>query len=529
MSNASATDVSPPERWPRLNAFATWWRRERLCDALLAWADRYRWWFFVALAGIYLAGFNAQWRIQPDAALYLSLGRNLAEGRGYTYLGQPHHLVYPGWPWMLAGTFTLFGSRTLVPQHVLILLIAFATIALTYRLILLHSGRPTAVVIAVGVGVTKTFYGFGFELWTDLPFTLGVIAFLAGVEAIWPRMDRPHAAKWYDWILLVGGLALAYATRPMIWPLLMAVAAAAMYAAIRSHRRWALLAAGIALVAVVTAAFIAKRHHAAAPEIESEYERYAFQQASHLGLMLNHAVTVNLPSLLQLAAPDTIFQVRFGPFNIFLGLFVIALGVMLFRDRPLWGFWFVALLLTLVLILPLDRYFLPVIPLLVFAWWRWLVWLNRRLPGGWGNWAVLGLLGFAMGMNVSKVGGIVIQQHARPFLSHYSRGEFAAVPALAAEIDARLEPNAIVLVKAPYAHALSFLSRRVVVNGLGTAVTGLQGRPVYVVQPSDHYIDELLDQAKLRVTAVVWRAEPTTPSAGQLSLQATESWVSNAK
>ena len=81
-----------------------WWQRVDLCDFVLTCADRCRRWLFAGLVSIYVAGFNGLWRMQPDAALYLSLGRNLVEGKGYTYLGQPHHLVYPGWPWLIAAT-----------------------------------------------------------------------------------------------------------------------------------------------------------------------------------------------------------------------------------------------------------------------------------------------------------------------------------------------------------------------------------------------------------------------------------------
>jgi hypothetical protein len=60
---------------------------------LLAWADRHRWWLFGAAALLYVAGFNGQWRVSPDSALYASLGRSLAEGLGYTYQGEHHKWV----------------------------------------------------------------------------------------------------------------------------------------------------------------------------------------------------------------------------------------------------------------------------------------------------------------------------------------------------------------------------------------------------------------------------------------------------
>ena len=52
--------------------------------------DRYRWFVLGLIAVIYLAGFNGQWHVGADSALYVSLGRNLATGEGYTYQGEPH-------------------------------------------------------------------------------------------------------------------------------------------------------------------------------------------------------------------------------------------------------------------------------------------------------------------------------------------------------------------------------------------------------------------------------------------------------
>ena len=122
-----------------------------LSDRVLALADRHRRKLFVALLFMYLLGFNAQWRVEPDSALYLTVGRNLAEGHGYTYHGQPHHLAYPGLPLLFSGIFKLFGSRTLVPSLVVMLLLGAATLALTYRLFFLYAGRPTAVLMTFGL------------------------------------------------------------------------------------------------------------------------------------------------------------------------------------------------------------------------------------------------------------------------------------------------------------------------------------------------------------------------------------------
>src|SRR5689334_3360797 len=66
-----------------------------LPEQILAFVDVRRRWLLIGVLALYLLGFNGQWRLEPDSALYLTIGRNLAEGRGYTYHGVSHHLAYP--------------------------------------------------------------------------------------------------------------------------------------------------------------------------------------------------------------------------------------------------------------------------------------------------------------------------------------------------------------------------------------------------------------------------------------------------
>src|SRR5215207_5650677 len=112
---------------------------------VLAWVDRWRHWIFVAIAVLYLAGFTGKWRVAPDSGLYMSLGRNLAEGRGFVYHGETHTRYEPGLPLVIAGSIRLFGHDRYGPLLVFILACSLTTIWLTYRLMLRHAGRPTAV------------------------------------------------------------------------------------------------------------------------------------------------------------------------------------------------------------------------------------------------------------------------------------------------------------------------------------------------------------------------------------------------
>src|SRR4051812_15754141 len=53
-------------------------------DRLLIYVDLLRYWILGFTLVALLAGFNGQWRPEPDSALYLTIGRSLAVGQGYS-------------------------------------------------------------------------------------------------------------------------------------------------------------------------------------------------------------------------------------------------------------------------------------------------------------------------------------------------------------------------------------------------------------------------------------------------------------
>ncbi len=95
--------------------------RNRVAEALLAAVDRMRWLIFMLLACAYAAGFTGVWRIGSDASLYMSLGRNLARGLGYTYQGEAHNWVEPGLPLVIAAAFKICGEHGEWGVHIALL------------------------------------------------------------------------------------------------------------------------------------------------------------------------------------------------------------------------------------------------------------------------------------------------------------------------------------------------------------------------------------------------------------------------
>ncbi len=494
-----------------------------LPDRFLAWIDAHRRLLFGSLVVLYLLGFNGHWRFEPDSALYMTIGRNLAEGQGYTYHGQPHRLVYPGLPWLFAGLFKLFGTDSRLPGLIVMPLIGALTLGLTYRLFRLHADRATAVLITVLLGMTRTFYRYCFELMSDVPFLMGVMAFLVGFESIFYRReaaigfagegaasdddddDRAGGrarSRPTDWLLLVGGLAIVVVTRPTMWALLLAVGAAVFYWMFRRPIRWGRIAMGAGLAGVAGAAALAfillgPGTHGTAGAYEEDFLNSVTGRADHVVVQV---VTRTGPALLQPSASEALFGVDIGsiqlrrlglasfdiPLALLPSLLVIAAGLALFRRRALWGF-FVLFTIAMMLVRVVHvRYFLQVLPLLLYGFWLGVLALHRRLPARWADRAFVALVVLLAGANVVRVVGFVAEQRRTPFLEKYRGGRFAAAVKVADELRARTPAESWVLSRRKTGRILTNLSGRYVAEpDAATEFRPHELQPVYVLEPMD--------------------------------------------
>lgn len=501
-THAPFVDYASPQRAAALTAPGS-----LLADRVLAWADRHRHKLLAGLIVIYLLGFNAQWRIEPDSALYLTIGRNLAEGHGYTFHEQRHHLAFPGLPLLFSAVFKLFGTRTLVPSLIVMLLIGSATLALTYRLFLLYAGRPTAVLMTFGLGISRLFYRYCFELLSDMPFLLGVMAFLAGFEAVFYRSRRTEESgersspRWYDWILLVSGLLLAVAMRPSMWALLVAVVLALAWSAIRSPARR--VQAIVCIAAVVTAGVVfwmvdPRRGGRAAM---GDYEDALFDVTSaHLESVI-HNLLPNIGKLFEATLSQALFGARLGPgLSSIAGAAIIIVCATMLLDRPLWFLWVaMTFLMMIVAIEPLDRYFLEVIPLMIFAWWRGIRWLNLRLASRspkWADWIFAGLFLLGGATNLMRIGEFVVEQRHSHFLHSYKEGRYASVDRVAKMLHDRVDEHAWVVTTAKFSRTLTFLSHRMVV-GPREEIQPAGNSNAYILEPVDGMVRQRLNELGL--------------------------------
>ena len=131
-------------------------------------ARRRLWLVAAVIAAIYLAGVPARWWPTPDSAMYLGLGRSLAEGEGYRFNGEPCTVVTPGLPWILAGIRTVFGDGCAAPT-VFIVLCALGALVLIYRWVDKLEGRHVALAVVLATALTDGLYHNAHRILTDVP------------------------------------------------------------------------------------------------------------------------------------------------------------------------------------------------------------------------------------------------------------------------------------------------------------------------------------------------------------------------
>jgi hypothetical protein len=120
---------------------------------------------------VYLLGVTGQWWPTPDSALYLGLARSLATDQGYRFNEQPHNLVAPGLPLLLAGLEKLFGATFLAP-NLLMCLCGLAGLYVVYRVFVRVSEPAIAWAVAVLTGGCYAYYLNAHRVLTDAPFFL---------------------------------------------------------------------------------------------------------------------------------------------------------------------------------------------------------------------------------------------------------------------------------------------------------------------------------------------------------------------
>lgn len=432
---------------------------------LLRQIVRFRGLIFLFLALLLLAGFNGQWRVGRDSSLYRDVARNLANGQGYTHLGQPERHIYPGLPLLLAGIDKVFGPQDpLRPTAALLIMMALAglTLVVVYHLIKLHCPQWLAVAVTTGLGINSLFLESAHELMTDLPFLLGISLFLLGIA----RLSRAARARQLALPLLLAltGALLAVSTRPTFWFLALAWLATCLLGMLRSPKRL-LYGLGLAAMLLLAVGWFLIDPRLAGHILDGKYEAAVY---NHLTQLSSVDWRQRLDKTFDRHLPEAFFGFElFYPLGILLcPLLLLAIGLLL-RRSTLWGLYVLVTLATTLLLGNVPRYYLMVMPLLLAAWGLFLAHIARRLA----RWRfapdlvlLLGL-GLVTTSNLLQSMGFVLEQRGitrdferKAFLDTYRHGKMRPVVQLAQMIAAHVPQGQRVL--GPEERITSYLSQR---------------------------------------------------------------------
>ena len=137
----------------------------------------------VALSG--LTAVRPVWTIDPDASLYLGLGRALAEGHGYVLDGLPHTKYPPAFPALLAVLVRLSGPEAYAVFHGALVLGMAAAVLLTWAVVRrLAYPPPVAFAVAAAVAASTTLFDLSvLYLRSEVPC---LVLTLLALVAFWP-------------------------------------------------------------------------------------------------------------------------------------------------------------------------------------------------------------------------------------------------------------------------------------------------------------------------------------------------------
>lgn len=127
-------------------------------------------WLLIAGVGIlYVAGVSQYWNLATDSISYLSLGRSLASGDGYSTNGIPNVSRPPGLPAILAAVEVFRGDDFRLMRLVMALLV-IASFFLLFPLIGKLTTRLTALVITLITALSFPAFHYSTRLLSEAPY-----------------------------------------------------------------------------------------------------------------------------------------------------------------------------------------------------------------------------------------------------------------------------------------------------------------------------------------------------------------------
>lgn len=143
----------------------------------------------MAAAALYAPLVVPYWKPTWDSGTYITLAQSLAEGKGYSYLGDPHVKYPPGFPLLLTPILLLFGKNYLL-MRALIAACAVGSIAAAFSLIRKRASFGFALAAAVMTAVCYAMYFEATRVLSDLPYMFASLGALLAMERYRSKPSR---------------------------------------------------------------------------------------------------------------------------------------------------------------------------------------------------------------------------------------------------------------------------------------------------------------------------------------------------
>lgn len=404
----------------------------------------------VAIGLAYLLSYSPHWFVGTDSALYLSLGRNLAEGKGYIYAGQPHTHVPPGLPALLAGL-EYIGVGSIAVFNAAMLLMGLLALAASYLLLKSTAGHAWAALLTLVLAFTQEWVQRSGELISDIPFALLVITALS---LLYRTDARPRVVCWgLASIFLIAACWVRVHGFP--------IAAAAGLGTLIScwkQDRWKALGVPAALligcgISLIVFYSYYKSH------VDPFASSYLHSVSQISGGKVLQTFLRNLGEL-----PNQLCRLLTGqrmPLPVSILLFCLPIAIAAARRvvrretvGPLTIVFYLAAILPVIV---RTRYLLPLAPLLMLyliEGWVWLLGLTPRIAPPARTRIILIALAVMLAMNLALVGRLIYQKRQSDFATNQQKGAWAYLPPLTDFL--ATQPEGAILAPPP----VGYLSRR---------------------------------------------------------------------
>ena len=181
------------------------------------WQENYILFLLIPILVFYLFTLNNDWIPSQDSAVYITLGKSLSAGQGYTCMGYTH-VNYPFlFPLTLAPIIELFGVNFFL-MRLLVILMGVGALGLVFLLFKQIMGPRWGLVLMLLTGASEYHYFYSHHILSDIPYTF--FSFLA----LWYYFTKnPEQSGRRSTFVLAGLMLTAYFTRTVGVTLVVAI------------------------------------------------------------------------------------------------------------------------------------------------------------------------------------------------------------------------------------------------------------------------------------------------------------------